>query len=77
MKEKKLMVDDYMLDKVLDKIKEKMGTEKFDDTKILTDIDNKLHDDITLKNIAILVTCVSKDDGKFYPQIFLEEALVA
>ena len=30
-----LMVDDYMLDKVLDKIKMILGIEKFDNTKIL------------------------------------------
>ena len=35
----------------------------------------KLPDDITLKNVMILTTCVIKDDGKFYPQLFLEEAL--
>ena len=42
------MVDDYMLEKVLDKIKEIIGIEKFD-TKILIDIEDKLPDDITLK----------------------------
>ena len=31
------MVDDYMLDKALNKIKEKLGIEKLDDTKILID----------------------------------------
>ena len=68
------MVDDYLLDKVLDKIKEIIGIEKFDDTKILIDKDDELPDDITLKNVVILLTCVIKD-GKFYPQILLEEAL--
>ena len=34
MKENKLMTDDYMLDNVLDKIKEIIGIEEFDDTKI-------------------------------------------
>ena len=35
MKEKKyLMVDDYMLHKLLDNIKEMIGIGKFDDTKI-------------------------------------------
>ena len=29
-----------------------------------------------LKVITILMTCVIKDDGKFYLQIFLEEALL-
>ena len=35
----------------------------------------KLPDSVTLKNV-ILITCISTDDGKFYPQIFLEEALL-
>ena len=29
------MIDDYVLDKVLNKIKEIIGNERFDDTKIL------------------------------------------
>ena len=65
-----------MLDKVLDKIKEGIGIEKFDNTKILIDTDNKLPDDITMKNIVIIIICIIKDDGKFYPQIFLDEALL-
>ena len=32
-KEKYLMIDDYMLSKVLGKIKEKTGIEKFDEMK--------------------------------------------
>ena len=64
------MVDDYMLDKAFDKIKEIIGIEKFDDTKILTDTDDKLPDGITLKNAVILMTCVKKNNGKFYPEIF-------
>ena len=35
------MVHDYMLDKVSDKIKEIIAIEKFDDTKILIDADDK------------------------------------
>ena len=31
---------------------------------------------LLLKNIVILITCVIKDDGKFYLQMFLEEALL-
>ena len=42
----------------------------------MIDTDDKLPHDITLKNV-ILMTCVIKDDSKFYPQIFLEEALLA
>ena len=61
MKEKKyLMVDDYMLYKLLDNIKEIIGIGKFDDTKILIDMDDKLSDDITLKNVVKLMTCYQK-----------------
>ena len=52
-RKKYLMVDDYMLNKVLDKI------------KILIDADDKLPD-ITLKNVVILMTCVIKDGNKFH-----------
>ena len=45
---KYLVVDDNTLDKVLDQIK-RIDIEKFDDTKILTDTDDKLLDDVTLK----------------------------
>ena len=61
MKEKKyLMVDDYMLHKLLDNIKEMIGIGKFDDTNILIDMDDKLPYDITLKNVVILMTCYQK-----------------
>ena len=36
-----------MLNKVLDKIKEIIGIEKFGDTKVLIETDDKLLDDIT------------------------------
>ena len=62
-----------MPNKVLDKIKEKIFIEKFDNTNILTDTDEKLPNDITLKNIVILMTCVIKDDAKFYPEEKLEK----
>ena len=68
------MFDDYMLDKVLVKIKEIVGIEKFDDTKILIDADDKLSY-ITFENVVILMTYVIKDYGKFYPQIISKEAL--
>ena len=68
-----LMVYDYMLDKVLDTIKEIIGIAKFHDTKILTDTDDELPDYITL-NVVILITCLIKDDNNLYPQMFLEEA---
>ena len=59
MKEKKyLMVDDYMINKVLDKIQTIIGMYKFDDTKILNDTVDELSDNITLKNVVILMTHV-------------------
>ena len=73
---KYLMVDDYMLDKVINKIKEIIGIKKFDRTKILVETENKLPDDITLKNVVILITCVIKDGDNFNLQLYLEEALV-
>ena len=48
-----LMVDDYMLDKVLDKINGITGIVKFGNTKILVDTNDKLPNDITLKNAVI------------------------
>ena len=43
--------------------------EKWDNTE-------KFPNDFTLKNVAILITCVTKDGDKFYAQQFLEEASV-
>ena len=70
-----MTADDYVLDKLLDKIKKIIGIEKLGDTKILSDSDDKLPADITFKNVVILMICVIKDGDKFYPQLFLEEAL--
>ena len=55
------MVDDYMLNKVLQKMKEVIGIEQFDN---LIDTIDKLADDI-------LMTCVIKDNSRFYKQLFL------
>ena len=38
---------------------------------------DKLPDDIILKNVVILITCDLNDDNKIYPQLILEETLVA
>ena len=46
---KYLMIDDYVPDKILDKIKEIIGIEKVDDTKVLIDTDDKLPYDVALK----------------------------
>ena len=70
-----MLVDDYRLYKVLDKIKEIIDTEKFNDTKILIDTVDKLPDHITLKNVLILITCVMKVEDKFYLELFLDYAL--
>ena len=74
---KYLMTDDNILDQVLNKIKKRIDIAKFDDSKILIDTHDKLSDDIIFKNVAILITCIIKDSDKFYPQLYLEEALVA
>ena len=57
------------------KFKEKIAIVKFDDANILIDADDKLPDYITLEKVVTLITCIIKDEAKFYPQIFLEEAL--
>ena len=70
------MTDDYILDNVLDKIKEIIRIEKFDDTGIFTATNDKLLDDVTFKNVVVLAKYVIKDDDKFYSQIlFLDEAV--
>ena len=69
-----MIVDNYILDKILDKT-ERIVIEKLDNISILIDTDDKLQNDITLKNDLILITCVIKDGDKFYPQLFSEEAL--
>ena len=56
-------------------IKEIIDIEKFYKTNTLIDIDDKLPNYVTLKNIAIVITCVIKDDNKFYPQLLLEKEL--
>lgn len=59
-------VNNYMLDKVLDTIREIIGIEKFDN-KILIDTVYTLKNDINNN--------VIKGDGTFYPQIFLERSI--
>ena len=64
------MVDDYMLERVLDKITEIIGIENFDNTKILIDTNGQLPQDITWKNVVILMTCIINNDGKLYHKYF-------
>ena len=68
------MFDDFILNRVLDKIKEIISIEMFHETTIMIVTGDKLTDDTPFKNAVILITCVIKDDGKCYPQMFLEEA---
>ena len=44
------MVDNYMTDKLLDRIKKIIGIVEFDNTKIFIDTDDKLPENVTLKN---------------------------
>ena len=73
---KDLMIDDYMLNKVLNKIKEIIGTEKFDNTNTLIDTDDQLSNYICFKKVVILMTCVIKNDGKLYPQLFFRSCII-
>ena len=47
------MVDNYLLNKVLDKINETIGIEKLDNTKILIYTDDKLPDGKTIQSCDI------------------------
>ena len=71
------MVDNYKLDEILDRIKEIIGIEKFDDTKILVDKDDKLPDDVTKNMLKYLVTCIIKDDGKFDGKTIFRRSIVS
>ena len=62
--------NDYMLYKVLDKMKEIIDIGNFDDELFwLIQMVN------TLQDVAILMAYVVKEDGKSYQLIFLKEAL--
>ena len=66
--EKRYLMTMNILGKVLGKIEMVKDREKFDDAKILVDTDDKMLDEVTLKNILILILCVIKDKyDKFYP----------
>ena len=65
------MVQYRMLNKGLDKIKGAMDIGQLDNTKILMDTDDMLPYDIILKNVGLLMTCVTKDNNIFYSQLTL------
>ena len=57
MKEKEyLMIDNYLVELSLVNIEDVIDIEKFDDTKIFIETDDKLKDDVALKNVVILIT---------------------
>ena len=56
----------YTLNKSLDRIKERISSEKLEQTRVFSDVDI---------NVVILMTCVIKYDDEFYLEIFLEVAL--
>ena len=62
--------NDYMLYKVLDKMKEIIDIGNFDDELFWL-----IQMVITLQDVAILMAYVVKEDGKSYQLIFLKEAL--
>ena len=51
---KYLIVNDYVLDKILDQVNEIIGIEIFDDTQTLIDTDDKLPDNISSQKFVIL-----------------------
>ena len=57
---------------MLEKIKKIIAFKQFYDSKIMIDTDDKLPDNITLKNYSILLKSVLKDDCKWYLQMFLK-----
>ena len=68
---KKKTIDDWrcILEKVLDRVKQIIGIEKYDNTKILLDTNDKFPEKITLKSVVVLKTCVIRYDDKFFPQL--------
>ena len=64
-----------MEDEILENIKEIIGIQIFDNTKILINTDDKFADIVTSKSVVILLTCVIKGGDEFYPQLFPNHAL--
>lgn len=63
---RKKTFDGYTLDKVLNKIKTIIGIEIFYDAKVLIDTNDKLLDEVTLKNSVILITSIKKFILKYF-----------
>ena len=42
---------------------------------MLSDTDDDLLGDIDLKEVVLLITCILKEDGKYYSQIFFENII--
>ena len=60
---KKYLIVDYVLGRVLGKIKRIISIKKFDDAKILINADDKLPDNEYLKKCYDINDCFIKDDG--------------
>ena len=69
-------IEEYNRKKYLGVIKTKkiIGIEEVNNTKTLPDVDDQLTNNIGLKEVVMFLTWIIKDDYKYYPQIFLEEA---
>ena len=65
----------YMLGKLLDQIRQRIGFGKFGDFEILMETDNIFADNIILKNIFTLISWVISDDDHSFSQIKLGESL--
>ena len=64
-----IMVDGYILKKVLNTRLKKLGIKKLFDTKILIKTDDKFPDGITLKNVLTFITHITKYGDRFNPQM--------
>ena len=64
-----IMVDGYILKKVLNTRLKKLGIKKLFDTKILIKTDDKFPDGITLKNVLTFITLITKYGDSFNPQM--------
>ena len=65
------------IEKSIEKVNNKLGEHGKDFMKININSDNNLPLNKTLKlhNITIIIRSVFEEDGKYYPQFFLDECL--